>query len=495
MADPTPIPFAEWQPDKSDRENPAAEAKGVISQAGQYAPFPDIQDYHEDAEAEAVVQGGDTFYDSDTAPHIFAGDAAKLYHLEARVATDRSIAGGYTVGSSDTWQMAQFGDNVVAVTRNENPQVFDMSANPIVAFADLTGSPPTGATSVARVNDFLMMGKEFTVHWPAFNDITDWTPDPATQAGNQELDQERGEIISIVGLDYAAIFQERGIRRAIYVGPPVIFDFGQDYIEKARGCIARNAATPYGRFIPYAADDGFYVFDGQSSQPIGDGKIDTYYTRNLNYAFRHKISCGVDYSRKLVAWAVPFGSSQLPNELLIYSIRDGRWTHDVMDLEFMFDSPAEPFNVDNFDTLFPADDLDGTITPDDIDTSVFDDRRIRLAAWQTGNHRLGLFTGAARAATIETREAELAPGKRALVTEVWPLGDMAQGDVSAAIGYRRALPGAAKVYTSASTMNRVGFCPQRIDARFGSVRLTIGAGASWRRMEGVHVTAVRTGSR
>jgi len=44
-------------------------------------------------------------------------------------------------------------------------------------------------------------------------------------------------------------------------------------------------------------------------------------------------------------------------------------------------------------------------------------------------------------------------------------------------------------------MNRVGFCPQRIDARFGSVRLQIGAGANWRRVEGVHVTAVPTGGR
>ena len=32
---PTPIPFAAWEPDKSDRENPAAEAKGCIKGAWQ----------------------------------------------------------------------------------------------------------------------------------------------------------------------------------------------------------------------------------------------------------------------------------------------------------------------------------------------------------------------------------------------------------------------------------------------------------------------------
>ena len=453
---------------------------------------PPTNPYHFGAGAEDVVLGADTFYDSVTAPHIFFGDDSRLYTLESRMAVDVSKAAGYSLLSTDTWQFAQFGDNVVAVARSESPQRYVMGTS--TDFADLAGSPPSGATSVARVNDFLWMGKDFTVHWSAFNDIADWTPDVATQAGNQELDQERGQIISIIGLDYAAIFQERGVRRANYVGPPVIWDFGQDYIEKARGCIARNAATPFGRIIFYAADDGFYAFDGAASVPIGHGKVDNYFTRRLNYAYRHKISVGIDYSRKLVVWACPMGSSQLPNELLIYSVQDGRWTHDEIDLEFLFDSPAEPFTVDNFSTLFPEDDLDGAILPNDIDSSVFDDRRVRLAAFQT-DHQLGMFTGLARTAIIATAEAELAPGRRALVTEVWPLGDMEQGAVSASVGYRQALPGASKVYTAASSMNRVGFCPQRIDARFGSVRLQVSAGASWRRMEGVHITAAPTGGR
>jgi hypothetical protein len=495
MATPTPIPFGEWAPDLSDRVNPTAEAKGCISASGQYAPLPDLQDYDADAEADGIVLGGDTFYDEDTVPHIFAGDATKLYHLESRAAVDRSIAGGYTVGAEDTWQFAQFGNNVVAVTAEEVPQHFDMSVGPVVDFANLGGSPPSGATSVARVNDFLMMGKGFTVHWSAFNDVEDWTPSVATQAGNQELDQERGEIISIVGLDYAAIFQERGVRRAIYVGPPVIWDFGQDYVEKARGCIARNAAAPFGRIIYYAADDGFYAFDGQASAPIGHGKVDNYFTRRLNYAYRHKISVGIDYQRKLIAWACPMGSSQLPNEMLIFSVQDGRWTHEDINLEFLFDSPAEPETID-LDNGFWDQSIDSPpVSTFDIDSGVFDDRRVRMAAWQPTNHRLGFFTGTPRMATIETQEFEPAPGRRALVTEVWPLGDMPQGAVTASVGYRRALPGEAVAYTSSSAMNRAGFCPQRVDARFMRGRLAIAAGTNWSRMEGIHATSTPSGGR
>jgi hypothetical protein len=494
VAEPTPIPFAAWEPDKSDRINPAAEAKGCISQAGQYAPFPDIEDYDADAATATVCLGARAVYDSTKTPHIFMGDAAALYELQSRVATDVSQAGGYTLGAEDGWQLAQFGDNVVAVAGSEQPQFRFMGTSSPVDFADITEAP-ANATCVARVGDFLMMGKDFTVHWSAFNDFAEYTPDPGTQAGNQELDQEQGELLSIVGLDYAALFQERAIRRAIYVGPPVVFDFGQDYVEKARGVISRNGAAPYGGIIFYASDDGFYVFDGQRSAPIGEGKVDTYFTGRLNYAYRHKVCVGIDGIRKLAVFGFPAGSSQLISELLIYSIRDGRWTHDEIDLEHLFDTPAEPQTIDLSGGFWDQSIDAEPVASFNIDSGVLDDRRRRLAGVQASTHRLGLFTGSARAAIIETAEAELAPGKRALVTEVWPLGDFPAGSVTASIGHRHALPGAAKNHTNPTQMNRAGFCPQRLDARFGSIRLNVAAAAAWRRAEGVHVTAVPTGSR
>jgi len=443
--------------------------------------------------AEDVVLGADTFYDSSTAPHVFFGDDETLYTLESRQANNISKAGGYGVGSSDTWQFMQFGDNVIAATKNHPPQHYVMGTS--VDFADLAGTPPTGATSCARVGDFAWLGKAYTVYWSAFNNCTDWVASAVTQAGSQQLDQERGEIMCLIGLDYAAIFQERAIRRAIYVGTPVVWDFGQDYVEKARGCIARNAAVAFGRLIFYAADDGFYLFDGQSSTPIGHGKVDEYFTRNLNYAWRHKVSCGVDYARKIVVWAWPSGSAQLPTDLLIFSMQDARWTHDVIDLEFLFDTPAEPVTVDNFNLLFPANNLDGSISPNDIDSAAFDDRRIRLGAFNR-SHQMQLFTGAARAATMDTKEFEPQPGKRGLITEVWPLGEYNDPTaLSTAIGYRRALPGEGVTFTNATAMNRVGYCPQRKDGRFLRIRQNITAGAVWRRAEGVHVTSTRTGGR
>jgi len=498
MPDPKPIEFSEWAPDTSDRINPTREARGVISVGKQYAPFPSLQDYGGNARTADICQGAGIFYDSAGIPHIFMGDAAKLYELQSRVATDVSQSGGYAVGGSDTWQGAQFGDNVIYVSRNVEPQTYLMGTD--TEYSDLAGSPPSGATSVARVGDFLMMGVGHTLHWSAFNNSADWVPDVGTQAGNQELDQEQGEIQTIIGLDYAAIFQDRAIRRAIYVGPPVTWDFGQDYVEKARGCISRNAAAPFGRGIFYCADDGFYVFDGQSSLPIGYGKVDEYFVRNVNYAYRHKICVAIDARRKLAVFGIPTGSSQFISELLIYSIQDNRWTHDDEGLEYLFASPAEPYTVENISAILTGNNLDDDVEalyglPDDIDSAVYSDIRRHLAGVRTGTHRLGLFTGPNRQAIIDTKEFEPLPGKRGIITEIWPMGDFPQSDVAAAVVSRASLPGAASVASNATSMNRAGFCPQRVDARFARARVTVGAGAAWRRAEGVHIVAQATAGR
>jgi hypothetical protein len=491
-AEPQKVPFGEWTPDRSDRNNPACEAKGVVSIAGQYAPFKDFQEYNgADAASDAEAVGGGMFNDSTNVPHIYLGDASKLYHLESRAAVDRSQMGGYSIGSSGSWGFAQFGDKVVAVGDATAPQVHDMS-DPTTAFADLTEAP-SGATSVARVNDFLFMGVDYTAHWSAFNNIFEWTPDDATQAGNQELDQEHGVIQQIVGLDYAAIFQERAIRRANYVGPPIKFDFGQDAVEKERGSISRRAAAPWGRNIFYMAEDGAYMFDGQSSTPIGIGKVDEYFQRRLNYPYRHKIQTACVNKRFVVGF--PAGAATNISELLIFNMQDGRWTHDEIDLELIFKAAPELVTVDTFALLYPGDDLDATvIVPDDIDSAVWDDARRQLGGVNT-SHRFGLFSGTNRPAIVETPEFEPMPGRRARVTELWPLGDVPASAIACSVGYRRALPDVGIAYTAATAVNRVGYCPQRIDARFMRGRQQVTAGVVWSRLEGLHYTARLTGKR
>lgn len=496
MADPIPVQFGEWAPDQPDLANSATVAKGVMSIAGAYGPFPAYASVGgTDIQADAQILGGKSVYDASTDPVVFAGDTSKLYKVESRALTDVKKSGGYTIGTEDWWMFEQFGNYVVAVANGTTPQVYQIGVSS--AFADLAGTPPDDATCVARIGDFLMMGKASTVYWSAFNDITDWIPDPVTQAGSQVLNQEHGRIQTIVGGDYASIFHERAIRRAVYVGGSVIWDFGQDAVETRRGAIGPYATARFGRLTFFAADDGFYVFDGQNSSPIGYGKVDEYFTKNLNYADRHRVCMAVDSVRKVLAVGFPYGASTKINTVLLYSTQDQRWTYCEDSLDFLYDGSIDPLTVDSFHNWETSDDLDTTnLDPYTIDSDAFDDRRRLLLGWTSADHEFVSYTGANRAALLESLELEPSPGRRGKVLEIWPIGEFAdRSTVSAAVGYQRALPDTSMSYTNATTMNIKGFCPQRIDARFMRGRLQVGAGADWRRITGFHVKSRVTGGR
>ena len=59
------------------------------------------------------------------------------------------------------------------------------------------------------------------------------------------------------------------------------------------------------RNIFIASEDGFYVFDGYQSQPLGINRVDEYFTSRLNYPYRHHICCALDPVQRVVMWAYP----------------------------------------------------------------------------------------------------------------------------------------------------------------------------------------------
>jgi hypothetical protein len=113
------------------------------------------------------------------------------------------------------------------------------------------------------------------VWWPAIDDPTNW-PTPGTsaaaavQSDYQDLVGDAGWVQGIVGnLGTAdgAVFQERAVIRMQYVGPPAIFAFST--AEGVRGTPAPGSLVQVGNLVYYLGEDGFYVFDGSQSMPIG----------------------------------------------------------------------------------------------------------------------------------------------------------------------------------------------------------------------------------
>lgn len=485
----TPIAFGNWEPDRSELAGAAVVAKGVLSTGGTYGPWPSLAAYRGGIVMGDPALGAMTAYSTGGQANTFIGDRSKLYKMVSGVPTDVSKSGGYTADDDWAWSFTQFGSNIIASARGVTPQRYILGSSSV--FADLGGSPPT-ADVVGRIRQWLFLGAGRVVSVSGFNDVEDWTYDLATQGLETQLGQEAGQITAIIGGENGAIFQERGIVRVSFTGGSIPFLF--DEVEGGRGAASPNSVTQFGRQAYCVAEDGFYVFNGLETAPLGASRVDEWWTERLNYSQRTRISTAFDARRKTWLIAYPAQGSSVCNEILAYNIADNRWTYCDEITNLLFEMPYEGVSIDDAAAILA---LVGTTDADQIDVSVDSAiwRESRRQWASVGENRaVSLFTGAPRAATLETATFEPKTGGQSFVNEVWPITDAEPGDVTGTIISR--LHNQSEVETEdGSVMVDEGFCPVMAEGRYLRSRVEIASGADWTEVQGVHVNGKASGGR
>jgi hypothetical protein len=478
------IPLPEWLPDRPAHLNPGlVTCKNVIPRTqGSYGPFGDLASYSDALGARC--QGAFTARDNVGNIQIFAGDATKLRLLTSAATTfgdvSRVSGGAYATSADDAWRFVQFGSTVIATNFADDIQSYVVGAS--TAFAQLAAAAPK-AKYLAIWKDFLVLGHLQTnpqrVRWSAIDDPTSWPAIGSAAAAQMQSDQQDvvgdgGWIQGIVGGLGSAdgvVIQERALWRTTYVGPPLVFTF--DLVEGARGTPAPGSIVQLGGVVAYLGEDGFYVFDGQSSRPIGNEKIDKTFFADFDQSYASRMSSAVDPINKIFYWAYPGAgnSAGVPNRLLAYNWAIDRWSLIELSAEFVFRAGTFGYTADSADGLGYTVDT----SPFGPDSRFWAGGKSILAGFDT-SHRLGFFSGPALAATIETGDLDLGDGQRAYVSGVRPIADTAA--VAASLGYRDT-QAAAPFFTVATAPAPDGFCPQRVATRFPRARISIGAGASW----------------
>lgn len=235
------LAFGEWLPDQPAHANPGALiAKNVIPQLvaddDERASYRNLKSLESFTGALTSACLGSVWARASNADIFnFAGDAGNLYRLSSATWTEISQAA--TTYNAARWEFAQFGENIIAVNIGDSPQTYEMNVSSL--FADLGGSPPNAA-HVGVVREFVVLGnvddgtaRPTRVVWSGFNNSVQWTSDPATQSGVQDLRGSGGHIRKVISGDVGHIFQERRITRMTYRGPPIKFRF--DPVERTRG--------------------------------------------------------------------------------------------------------------------------------------------------------------------------------------------------------------------------------------------------------------------
>lgn len=476
-----PLQFANWAPDTSQISGAAAEAKGVVSLGGRYAPDKDFLALKTGAAIGDRCLGGKGFYENGVNARLFVADAGKIYEVVARVPVDKSKIGGYAVNPDWGWTFEQFGETIVASAKGLSQlQFFTFGSS--TAFADIATGPGNSDT-IFRVREFLFSAYNRTLKNSAFNNFTDWVPDSGTQSTEFDLPSSGGNIVKGVGGQFGIVFQERKVHRLTYQGSSGA-PFQRDEIEDKRGALGPHAVCRYGALTFFASEDGIRVTDGASeSEALGNNSVDRYFASRLNYVRRARVVMACDVKEKLLRIAFPAGGNERPNEMLIYSIGDRRWTHDDCELDMLFEAPRPGVAIDD-DTGIAA--IAGSSVIDNvnvpIDSSAWLESRKQIMAVNFSGE-VGTFEGPNRAATVETGYGEIQPGRKGYVSEIWPLIDA--GTINCSVTTKLARLSDTPVNHPISAMNEFGFCPVDVEARWMRIKSEVPYGQSWSECVGI----------
>lgn len=477
------IEFAEWKPDIAALESDGATvATNVVPGVRHYLPLQSAQVVSTNA-MDGDCLGATGIRDPSTVgdTYNFFGTADKLYKLTNGEFADVSIAGGYSgSGTDDRWEFAQVGSELIATNFANVMQTYTLGSSSL--FANLGGTPPQ-ARHIAKIGEFLIAGNTYDavdgykpqrVRWAGIGTTTSWTVSATTQADYQDLDNDGGWIQRVIGGDAGGIiFQEYKIIRMTYVGSPLVFQF--DEVKGARGTVSPGSVINTGDFIAYCGQDGFYMFDGQTSVPIGAGKVDQTFFNDVDIGYINQMSSALFPYQQIVVWSYRSvnAANDVNDTLLFFNYSPNakkRWSKASVDHSIIYDYLSEGYTLEQLDDFGAGNQTLETL-PYSLDSRAYVGNQKFLGSVATDFY-LNTFTGTAMNATIETAEVQLSPGKRTLVTLVRPYVDGTSNTLTMQVGKRESLASSLS-YGSAVSLNSAGFAPVRSSSRYHRLRTSI----------------------
>lgn len=481
----TIIPFADFTPDLAALGNEGVlQARNCLPLGRGYGKCPSLTVYPGPSALASRIIGAFSATDKsgnnyNYAANVGAANACKLSVLSGGAWADKSGNGadatpGYSVGDGEVWEFAKWGETVLASTINEPMQQIAFGG---ATFADaITSTRKPRFRHLAVVRDFVVGGNcddvgndglaPSRVWWSGINDSANYEEGGATSQSDFQDLANGGAVQKIVSGETGTVFCETSIYLMTFVGPPTFFRF--DEIETNRGVSIPGSVARAGGLTFFWDHDGFYVWTGRETFPLGNNKFDRTLLADIDPNNKHRVSATIDPTRQLYLCAYPSISATagIPDRVLAYDWVNKKATISELSAEWLFQFLAESTTLDSPD---PAELLD--IDGPSLDDVSYIGRGISVGAFDS-SHRLSTLTGSALTAVLDTGEKQIFPGaSRTLVRGVRPLVD---GAATITVQpYTRNLQTEAPAAGDIVAMNMLGNCPMRSNARYHRFRTTI----------------------
>lgn len=449
-----------------------------------YGPWPEMVQQSSnalDARAQGLVSG----IDYSGGSYVFAGDVGKLYRYTGNSFSDVSKLGGYTSSAGYTdvvsraWRFQTFNDVMIATNFADPPQKFDMGSDS--AFDDMAKNTAPRARYSAVVQNHLVLANtddQFDGHiglrlWfsPVGNPLDDDWGNTNKQSDFRTLPTGK-EITGIVGGEFGIIFCRRSIYRMTYAGPPVIYQI--DEINPQHGCTIPGSIAYNENRIFYYAEDGFQTMvNGGPNVPIGQDKVDNFFTSNVDTSNIERCHATIDEKRKL--YLISFPSSSFtrssvgtPNITLAYNYELNEWGLIVQETDLIDNVESPALTVEDLGAIYTYTDNVPGLTDD--------------PAWQGGdpflaafkpNRHLHTFGGANKEFTIDTPEKNFIEGRRSIFNSARPVTNCDCPEL--AVGVRNAQSNENPTFTASRAPNsRSNLCTFKAGAKglYHRVRMT-----------------------
>lgn len=488
MSSPVPIPWGPWEPDRATFQSEAlVDALNVAPMPGGYGP---LNGFLPSASMLSTpIRGASVLSDQRSQVYIYAGSGNEIHVSNNGTPFYSVYDAGTTLSDLFRWQFTRFVGKAIGV----HPQVAPVAGDLGDTMTTLTGGAPV-AKVTGVIGNFLVLGdlddgidgsRPNRIRWSGFRDPTSWGTNPATQADFNDMLDDGGVVQGIVGREFGTIFQRYAISRMTYVGPPTVFAF--DVVEKRRGAISAGCIIDAGLLSAYIADDGFFLWDGTSSTPIGTQRVNEFFRRRLYSGAEDKIVGAFDPLSSTIEWAYPIDSTGILKERLIYSLTENRWARSDLQGYWFMSGFDVGYTLEQLDAFGPLDTL-----PFSLDDPKLMGGRARAVGFDL-NGAYGPLTGDALPGVLETGDWQSGPGMRAFVNAIRPQTDA--DVVTCAAGVRQQTLNDSIIYTNDAPKALDGKCPMRANGRYMRFRANIAGMQTWTRTTGIEAYLAGEGRR
>jgi hypothetical protein len=489
------VQLEEWLPDRANVSTPGLPiVNNLLPTADGYKSVRDLSAV-DVTPLESLCRGAFRGRTQVGESFILAGTFDKIWDVVDQDWRDISRVGGYTTNTDMRWNFNVYGDRKFATNGIEPVQTYefpDVQMQDVNAVADVDGDGCSRANVIAIVSEFVVLGdivgqndnagaigiQEAGIHWSAIGNPLNW-PEVGTDAAInvesdfQVLQGDGGPITDIIpAAEWTAIFRSRQLHRMDYVGAPSFFVFRK--MDDQRGATVPGTAVAVGNLVYFLSEEGFMVFNGAQTAPIGHEKIDRSIVGIIDWVLANS-RCSVvhDPSTRSIMWSLPVtgGGSMI----LGYEYDLQRFWNIQKSVEWIVTYLPTSGGNDSLDgAVYGDEDMDaGSLANLNLDfIGAGAANREILSAFATGSHQLSSFgSDTFLGGTIEVGNVEIVDGQRGMLRWIRPVfNESGGGSMSVRVNGRMTPSLELGVFggrgSKSADINSIGIMPYRRGGRY-----------------------------